>query len=284
MGSSSANFCDRMQRIPRWTIYLLLAGVVAWQLLYPIKLPMTPSGTTRGVYQAIEAVKPDQIVVISTDWDASTQAETGPQTRALIQACFEHGKRFAILNIAAPMGHKLAHGIAEEVADQYGARYGVDWCNWGYKVGFRNVLLALGKDVPKAVGQDFYATPVADIPMMRGIEDAGDIGLVVEVSGLAGVMEPWIGLIQGPYQVPFAGAVTAVMAPGYYPFLDSGQMEGMLVGAKGAAEMEVLLKRPGLGQAIMSAQSWAHIFIIALIILGNLGYLLARGRARERRP
>jgi hypothetical protein len=272
----------RLQQIPRLYVYLLLAAVVVWQLLFPIHIPIVPSAATRGVHEAIEAVPDDKIVIICADWDASTQAETGPQTRSLAHTCFQERKRFAILNIAAPMGHKLAHDIAEEVAKDYRAEYGRDWCNWGYKVGFRNVLLTLAKDVPKAVGNDYYGKPVTQLPMMQGVHDVKDVGLVIEVSGLAGVIEPWIGLIQGPHQVPFSAAVTAVMAPGYYPFLDSGQMEGMLVGARGAAEMEVLMARPGMGQAIMSAQSWAHVLIIALIILGNLGYLLARRRAGER--
>jgi len=71
------------------------------------------------------------------------------------------------------------------------------------------------------------------------------------------------------------------MAPGYYPFLDSGQMKGMLVGAKGAAEMEVLVDRPAKASVIMNVQSWAHVLIIALIVLGNLGYLFARSRSRR---
>lgn len=278
----TGGFWAQMQQIPRGVIYLLLAAVVAWQLLWPIQLRTTPSSVTRGVYDAIAAVPEGEIVVISTDWDASTQAETGPQTLAIAEACFELGKPFAILNIAAPMGHRLAHELAEEAAREHGAVYGEDWCNWGFKVGFRNVLLALAKDVPRAVGDDIYGDPVSELPMMEGIEDADDIGLVVEISGLAGVIEPWIGLIQGPHDVPFAAAVTAVMAPGYYPFLDSEQMQGMLVGAKGAAELETILQQAGLGQAIMSAQSWAHVLIILLIVLGNLGYVLARGRAGER--
>lgn len=267
-------------QIPRYVIYLLLAGVVAWQLLFPIRLPMRVGTTTQGVYEAIKAVPDDKIVILSTDWDASTQPETGPQTEAIMRACLRDNKRFAILNIAAPMGHKLAHQIAEKVAADHGAVYGVHWCNLGYKVGFKNVLLTMGKDVPKAIKTDIYGTPITDIPMMRDIADVKDVGLVVEISGLAGVIEPWVSLIQGPYQVPFASGVTAVMAPGYYPYLDSGQMRGMLVGARGAAEMELIMSKPGMGNAIMSAQSMAHVLIVLLIVLGNTAYLRARRRER----
>jgi len=273
------NLWIRIQQVPRHYVYLLLAAVVAWQLLFPMHLPVIPSGATRGVYEAIKAVPRGKIIIISTDWDASTQAETGPQTQAVVHACFQAKKRFAVMNLGAPMGTKLAHDLAQEAAREYGAKYGSDWCNWGYKYGYENVLMALGKDIPKAVGEDFYGKAVTELPMMRHVRDIKDVGLVVEVTGLAGMTEMWIGLIQGPYRTPFATAYTAVMAPGYYPYLDSGQMKGMLVGAKGAAEMEALVDRPGKAIAIMNVQSWAHVLIIALIILGNIGYLLARGRA-----
>lgn len=280
--SPESSFWHRIQRIPRHYIYLLLAGVVAWQLLFPIRLPVVPSSATKGVYDAIAAVPDDKLVVISTDWDASTEAETAPQTQAVMHACFQHRKRFAIMNLQPPMGVKLANDLAEEAAREYGAEYGVDWCNWGYKYGYENVLMALGKNVPKAVGDDFYGKPVTELPMMEGVADIKDVGLVVIVTGLSAMTEMWIGLIQGPYGTPLATAYTAVMAPIYYPYLDSGQMKGMLVGAKGAAELEVLVDRPGKASDIMNVQSWAHVLIIALIIVGNLGYLLARGRRGER--
>lgn len=275
------NLWHRLQRIPRYYIYLLLAAVVVWQVLWPMPLPIAASRATRGVYDAIAAAPADKLIIISTDWDASTQAETGPQTEAIIRACFIQRKRFAIMNLQPPMGVKLANDIADRLAKQYHARYGIDWCNWGYKYGYDNILIALAKNIPKTIGDDYYGKPVADLPMMNGVKDIASIGLVIEITGLASITEYWIGLVQGVYGTPLAAGYTAVMAPGYYPFLDSKQMKGMLVGAKGAAEMEVLVGHPGKASDIMNVQSWAHVLIIALIVIGNLGYVLGRERRRQ---
>lgn len=276
------SFWQRMQQIPRYYIYLLLAGVVVWQLLWPIRLPIVPSSASQGLYDAIRAAPDDKLIVISTDWDASTQAETGPQTEAVINACFQLKKRFVIMNMQPPMGVKLSNDIAAELAKLYGARYGIEWANWGYKYGYGNVLMAMAKDIPKAIGDDYYGKPVTTLPLMKGVKDIKSVGLVIEITGLSAMTETWIGLIQGPYQIPFAAAYTAVMAPIYYPYLDSGQMKGLLVGAKGAAEMEALVNRPGSATKIMNVQSWAHVLIIALIVIGNIGYLLARSQTRGR--
>jgi hypothetical protein len=279
--TASIGFWQRLQQLPRWCIYSLMAGVVVWQLLFPLRLPIAPSANTQGVYDAIRAVPPGKLIVISADWDASTEPETGSQTTAIMHACFREEKPFALLTLAPPQGAKLANDRAVAVAKEYDVAYGVDWCNWGYKYGYENIVMSLAKNVPATLKTDFYGKPISSRPMMKGVQDHSDLGLVIEVTGLAGVTEIWLGFMRGPYNVPLAAGYTAVMAPGYYPFVDSKQMTGMLVGAKGAAEMETLLNQTGGGHAIMSAQSWAHVLIILLIVLGNLGYLLTRAGGRR---
>ena len=167
-------------------------------------------------------------------------------------------------------------------AKPYHARYGIDWVNWGFKYGYENILMPLAKNIPDTIKSDFNNTPRAKLPMMRDVKDIRDIGLVIEVTGLANMTELWLGFIRGPYGTPLAAAYTAVMAPSYYPYIDSHQMAGMLVGAKGAAEMEVLVGRPDQATRIMNVQSWAHVLIIALIVIGNIGYLLARREEGKR--
>lgn len=275
---TNPSFWQRLQQIPRVYIYVLLAGVVVWQLVKPVRLPVASSAQTQGLYDAIRAVPQDKLILISADWDASTEAETGPQTIAVLHAIFREHKRFAIINLAAPAGVKLANDRATEVAKQYGAKYGVDWCNWGYKYGDVNIIMGLSRNLPDTIKSDWTGKPLAQLPMMAGVKDYHDIGLVIEISGSA-MTELWLQFFQGVYGVPLANGITAVMAPNYYPFLDSGQLKGMMVGAKGAAEMENLAGHPGRATSIMYVQSWAHLLILALIVLGNVGYVLAR---RER--
>jgi hypothetical protein len=282
MAKAPSSFWQRLQQIPRAYVYLLLVAVVTEQLLFPKKLPISAGEATRGVYTAIQAAPEDRLILVSADWDASTMPETGPQTAAIAHACFQMKKKFAIMSLAYPMSPKLAHDIIAPIAKQYGARYGVDWCNWGYKFGTTNVMLSMAKNLPRALGEkDYTGARIADLPIMRGRRNISDIGLVIEVTGLASFTEYWIGLIQGPYGTPLVAGYTAVMAPGYYPYLDAQQIRGMLIGVRGGAEMEVLVNRPGKATEIMPAQSAAHLLIIALILLGNVGYVATRRRPQE---
>ena len=52
---------------------------------------------------------------------------------------------------------------------------------------------------------------------------------------------------------------------------------------RGAAEYEKLIGILGTATTGMQAQSIVHILIIALVVLGNVGYFLGRGR-RKRGP
>ena len=246
----SPSFWQRLGQIPRVYIYLLLAGVVVWQLVWPIHLPIAPSQQTKGVYEAIQAVPDDKLIILGTDWDASTQPETGPQTEAIMRAILQQKKHFVMLNLSTPAGVKLANDIAVKVAKDYGAQEGVDWANWGFKYGLNNIIIGLAKDIRATIKTDRNNTPIEKQPITAHVRDHRDIGLVIEISG-AEMTGYWIQFLQGAYGTPLANAVTAVMAPGYYPFLDSKQLQGMLVGAKGAAEMESLVHHPGLGSAIM---------------------------------
>ena len=95
-----------------------------------------------------------------------------------------------------------------------------------------------------------------------------------------------------PSGVPITGGVTAVGAPLLYPYYPA-QMFGIMGGIKAAAEYETLLmtaypdRYPGLGtfDAIgrMGSQTFAHITIILLILLGNIAFFATlRGRSKER--
>jgi hypothetical protein len=64
-----------------------------------------------------------------------------------------------------------------------------------------------------------------------------------------------------------------------YPYWPD-KIVGWATGAKGAAEYEILVRRPGEGAAAMDAQSLAHLAIVIFIVLGNLGYFLSRRRGK----
>jgi hypothetical protein len=71
------------------------------------------------------------------------------------------------------------------------------------------------------------------------------------------------------------------MAPGLYPLLRSGQLNGLIGGLRGAAEYETLIGQKGKAIAGMDAQSATHLAIIVLVIMCNLFYFSTRKQAKQ---
>jgi hypothetical protein len=112
---------------------------------------------------------------------------------------------------------------------------------------------------------------------MKDIKTLADIPLIVTISGTA-VIDSWIAYAGARYHKKVAAGATAVMVPQFYPYLQTGQLEGLLGGLKGAAEYEKLIQRPDQATIGMDVQSVVHFLIVFLVILGNIGYFIQRRR------
>lgn len=259
-------------------MYLLLVVVVAIPLIWRLHMPIVVSPAVQSAYDAVENMPSDKIGLISVIWAAGTIAENRPQTEALMRHMFTSNKKFAVIAFD-PQGNKFSYDSGQRIAKELGKEYGKDWVHWGYRPSANLVplLQSFPRNVPGTIGKDYHGTPLSEIPMMKGVEDITDIGLVAEVTPSA-TLELWIAFVYGPYRTPLVYAPTAVMAPEGFNPLDAGQIEGMLTGMKGAAEYERLLGRADFATRAAGALSTSHMLIIVLIILGNIGYISARQR------
>ena len=276
---------NRLQTIDRRVIYGILLITILIPLFFPITLPTYPSKQSQDFYDTIEKVakeSPNKIVIIDGWWSPSTRGENQWQTQAVVTHLMMRHLHFAILSFDTQNNTVTQTQIVEPLAKQYGYVYGRDYVNWGFKppVAFIPTIKGLVTDIPATIKKDYKGTPIAQLPLMQGIKTRDDVGAVVEISPVTSA-ENWIGLFEQNERPPFLFAPTAVMAPTYYPYLDSGQMAGMLTGIKGAGDYEGLLGTHSFGSRAAGALSLVYALIILLIILGNVGYYAAR--AAERR-
>ncbi len=172
--------------------------------------------------------------------------------------------------------------MAERLQGRYGYQYGRDYVNWGFRPPAAAVptIKAMVRNIPAAIGTDYTGTPLAQIPVMRGVRGVNDIAAVIEITASAS-LPVWLGYFQRTATgdpVPTLYAPTAVMAPEAFPLLKSGQIQGMLIGLKGAIEYEALLRERGFATQASASLSYAHFLILGLIILGNVGMFASRAR------
>jgi hypothetical protein len=265
-----------------WTrrlIYLVFAIALAIPFLTHWTVPPDVGPEARQFYTALERVPADKLVLINCQFEAGTLAENGPQVQSIMTHCMKSGKRFALIGFD-PIGPGLAQGMAEALAKKYNRPYGETWCNLGYKVGTAAYVKGLARDIPHAVTADFRGTKIEQIPAMRGIHTAQDVGMMIDVDPTA-TYGLWLAFFTGPFHVPYGIAPTSVMIADIYPFLNSGQVVGMLKGIAGAAQYERLVDAPGEGYRNRMPVFMAHLTIILLILVGNAGEIKRRLEARR---
>jgi len=269
-------------------IFLFTALAVALPLLWPKKLSMITSWPAQDLYNFIEALPRDKVIIVTANWTASTYGENGLQTSALLTHLAKAHRPFVIWSWGSPQGAELAQDIAEPIARRYHLKYGVDWVNWGFRVGSDTMLRGWANDVWAIIKNDYRGTPLDRLPLMARLHSYRDMGLIIDISSGSWSGMPtidyYVQFLKGIHNVPLGYATTAIGIPEAFPYLDSGQIVGLLRGLAGAAEYEKLVGYSGEATQRMTPQSYGHFFIILLIVLGNIGYFLNRKKEAGNPP
>ena len=126
---------------------------------------------------------------------------------------------------------------------------------------------------------------------MQNVRNVEDFDFVFSLSaGFPGSKE-WVQYACDPKNIPMSTGCTSIQVTDIVPYVENGQIRGILAGMPGAAEYEELVKNelekmgqvitPGEASSMMSAQSMAHVVIVLFIILGNITYYLTRTNKRK---
>ncbi len=269
------NIWDKISSLDRRWIYLLVALTVIFPLIVPADFPVRITPEAIQLYEAIEALPDSSVVLLTFDYYPSSTAETEPMSTAALHHLFRKHCKVLTMTTIPLGGPSIAERVTRLVAAEYGKQYGVDFVNLGYKANYVAVLKGMGTSIEAIYPTDNSSTPLAELPMMQTVKDYRDIAFIFAVADNA-IVEYWISIVNAQYGTPVGAGVTAVSAPKYYSFVSSGQMTGLLGGMKGAAEYEQLVSKPAIAMKGMGIQSLIHLLIIALVIVGNLGFFLGK--------
>jgi hypothetical protein len=276
------NFFETLSKLDRRWVYLILAGVVVITVLYEFSIPIRVNPEVQSIYDFIEAQPAGSYIHLAIDYDPGSQAEMHPMTFAIMEQMLALDHKIVITALSANgpgMAEQAMLAIMDSVKLHTGKEkvYGEDVCFLGYKPYPGIVILSMGQNYRISFPNDYYNTPLSEIPMMQGVVNYDDVEAIILITGTSGV-DFWISYANGRYNAPLAVGLTGVMAADYYPYLKSGQIFGLMGGMLGAAEYEKLVKRPGRATEAMRVQVWTHIIIILFILIGNIGFLIAKRR------
>jgi len=284
------NIFDRMMSLDRRWVFLFLALVCVVTHVVPFSIPINTTEEVEAVFNFIDTLKEDDIIFVAIDYDPNSLAELHPMTYAIVEHAFRK-KMKVIFTSLSQNGPGMADRTIRDITDSMmiertynGVTYpprevknGIDYVFLGYKPYPALVVVGMGQNFRIPFPSDYYGTPLDDHPIMKGVQNFDQVKCVVDISGTSGV-DMWIAYGQGRYNFPLALGLTGVMAADYYPYLNSGQVFGILGGLLGAAQYEKLADNPGPAVDGMRVQLYAHIVIILFIVLGNVGFLMSRKR------
>ena len=284
---------DRLSSIDPRMIYAVMGMAVFLPIVFPIGLRVTITPPTQAAFDAIENLPEGSRVLVSFDYGPSTSAENDPMAASILRHCLVRNLRVVAIALYPIGGGSVALGSMQQLAAEFPAKKdGVDYVNLGYKDGAQAAMKLMGANFPGVFPVDSSGKPVGAIPLMQGVTSYKDFGLVVTLpTGIIG--EWWANLVNAQFHVPIVIGPTAVSAPKYYAYLNSGNAVGLIGGLKGASEYEWLLvdhypdmapfySKAGVYTATkgMDAQNIAHLTIVAFILIGNFFYILQRRRTR----
>lgn len=278
---TSRTWYNTLTGIDRRIIYVLLTIVMAIPLLFPFVMPLRISPEVQWVYDRIESLKPDDVVVLSFDFSPSSAPENYPHAEDILRhLATREGVRVIALSFWAEGPMLADQAIAAYQAA--GKEYGIDCVNLGYCVGGEAAVARFAEDIVAAFPKDFKGVPTDSHPIMDGVRSAHDIELVVDFAAGSPGPRELIRQVQSQYKKDLVVGAGSAQVPMLMAHYHAGQISGMLSGLRGAAEYEVLLQQPGSGTAGMGSQTMGHLLIILFLILGNIGFFASKkSRGRE---
>ena len=264
----------------RW-IFLIIAAVVIVPLLFPIGLPIRATDTTKDVYDAIERLPAGSNVLLSVEYSPSTRPENHPMTISILRHLFKNNHK-VFITCLWPDGQFMAQDALNQVAkNEFNKVYGEDYVFLGFRPGNEAVVKGIVSNIRKIYTVDVYQKKIDEIPLMKGINNFKDFDFLFSSSaGFPGTIE-WVQYASDPTGVPMASGVTSIQVNEVMPYVQAGQMVGVLAGMPGAAEYESLINQKGSATSGMDAQSVAHLVIVLFIILGNISFFIERKRSKK---
>lgn len=260
----------------RYVIYLLVAVVVALPMLKPVGLPIDISGGVRQSYDFIESL-PDGITVLMIfDATPTVFMDVGATGTAFLEQAFR--KNMNVINVCFKTEAIECFPKALAALGRKDLVYGADYVDLGLIPGEETGQAALAMGIHAVSPLDRYGKKLSEIPLTANVRSVGDIGLVLSMSGGNPGTESVVRQIGSRFPVPIVSGCTSGDATKIWVLRDSGLVKGVVPGIKGGAEYEQLIQRPGYGTSSMDSMSGISLYVVGLLVVGNVMYFRSKAR------
>ena len=274
----------QLKKLDRRWLYLLIFLSCIVPFWFPGMFPQEFSVTkeTQRVYDIIDGLDEGDAIFIDWAFDPTLQAELLPMVEQTIKQAFDKKLRVFIY-YPLITGISLGQNLVEKIKSEPGFEHvesGIDYMHLGF--------LPIGVDMMLfSMYSDFKATFGKEGRIFQGIRTFADIKYMMSFAGSA--HPEYYIYLQRRFGFKMGSGVTAVVGPDFVPFLQTGQLDGMLFGLKGAAEYENLRISKGAEKTLnnsanagMASLTLSHIIMFLFIGMGNFIYFYERKQKKNR--
>lgn len=302
----SAGAVLRSQRVLRWALSALVLLVVGWGFYTRAQNFPLPSGVpneTVGAIQAVEAIPANAPVLVVFDYQPATVGEMEASGASLLDHLLVLHPPHLVLLSTSPTGPALAERFMSAVlVDNKGNpkfASGSQYIDLGYLPGGITGVYKFAQNPAEAVPLDVNSQPAWRSAFMAPVQKFSDFAAIIVLTDSMESGRQWVEQTQGNRgKSSMVFVASAQAAPMLLPYVDSGQVNGMVSGVSGAAGVEqrnagspAVYGLPGAPQPNPPAPGYVRRYwdaysiglylAVMLIILGTLWNLWLGFRERR---
>ena len=278
--SKEKTLYEKINNVDRRYIWWTLLISMMIILVYPLGIPISITEPTTDAYDFIVGLEEGDVVLFSQDDTATVHLAVGESVVNVFRYFLENNIKFVILSLQQP-GISTTVAVLDSIPNIEDYEYGVDYVHFGFYSGGESVASSLVDDVWATLGADIDGTPVSEIPIMADLKKASDFDAWVE-SGGGGEYLFYIKNWSISEGIPGIAIQTSANVGAMTTWWTNNRiLPGFVGDQRGAVELSQLMGYPSTFVAMLDAQSVGHMFLIALILIGNVFYLIDRNQRRE---
>jgi hypothetical protein len=274
---SNLTIWERLDKLDRRIYYWLIVIAITIPLISPLGLPITIKPSSRALYDGITSVEEGDVVLIDIFMSVSTWSECMGGLVVETNTLIDQGAKLVFIGSSVDVAQSWDR-LNELVPRLAELEYGKDVVFLGYYTGEDAAAAQMAVDMSSIFPADHYNTPIDDISLMLEANTAEDYTMVLfTAEGEAKWIQQW----GSNYGVPVAGMGIAMKGSALAPYLASGDIFGLAVGVRGAAELEALAGMPAAATKTMDSISSTHLLFVILIVLANIPIIITKLRSEK---
>jgi hypothetical protein len=269
----------------RWAITILLLLITIVSLYAGTQIFAMPLGVPvelNSALQAVENVPENAPVLVIFDYDPSTVGEMEAVAAPLLDyMILKHHPRLTFIS-TLPTGGALAERFISEPLGGHSYKSGIQYVNLGYLPGGLAGIRAFAQDPRTTMPLSTDLNPAWQSAPLQDVQSLSNFALMLLITDSADAGRNWVeqaGTLHD--EVPFVVASSAQAGPMIMPYVQSGQVNGLVNGLNSGAVIEQgYASRQNTARRYWDAYSLGLFLAVAFIVFGGFWNLALGYRAR----